>query len=60
MENSRTLARGDCLGQTCMKWQTDGELSSVDRQWVLERLLRADGCPSPLTECWVGATSSEP
>jgi hypothetical protein len=53
MHEIPTRVPGDCLGQTCLKWQPDGELSAVDRHLVLERLLQADGCPSPLTECWV-------
>lgn len=47
------LAREDCLGQTCMKWQGDGELSALDRDLILQRLMEVDGCPSPLMECWV-------
>lgn len=53
MDAIRTLAREDCLGQTCLKWQGNGELSAVDRELILQRLMRADGCPSPLMECWV-------
>jgi hypothetical protein len=59
MVNSLTPARDNCLGQTCLKWQPDGELSAVDRQLVLERLLQSDGCPSPMTECWVWSGSPQ-
>jgi hypothetical protein len=60
MDDNRIRARGDCLGQTCLKWQSNGELSAADRHLVLERLLQADGCPSPLMECWVLSGSHEP
>lgn len=33
---------GGCLGRTCLKWGADGELTSVDRLLVLERLARVD------------------
>ncbi|MEB3332088.1 MAG: hypothetical protein VKI83_06315 [Synechococcaceae cyanobacterium] len=32
----------DCLGRTCLKWSTDGELTSVDLLLVLERLAQVD------------------
>ncbi len=53
MDAIRRLAREDCLGQTCMKWQGNGELSAVDRDLILQRLMRVDGCSSPRLECWV-------
>ena len=31
-----------CLGRTCLKWQPDGELSSLDLSLVLERLAQVD------------------
>jgi hypothetical protein len=31
-----------CLGRTCMKWSSDGELTSVDLILVLERLAQVD------------------
>jgi hypothetical protein len=49
--------RINCLGQTCLHWHSDGELSEEDRLLVFERLLQADGCSSAWGECWV---SSDP
>ena len=46
-------SRTNCLGQTCMRWQSDGELGAEDRDLVFERLLQADGCSSAWGECWV-------
>jgi len=31
-----------CLGRTCMKWSEDGELTDVDVQLILQRLVQAD------------------
>ncbi|WP_254987174.1 hypothetical protein [Cyanobium sp. ATX 6E8] len=31
-----------CLGRTCLKWQADGELTALDRQLVLQRLVLVD------------------
>ncbi len=31
-----------CLGRTCLHWAADGELSSLDRDLVLERLALVD------------------
>jgi len=31
-----------CLGRTCMKWSSDGELTAVDLCLVLERLAQVD------------------
>ena len=31
-----------CLGRTCLKWSSDGELTSVDLSLVLERLAQVD------------------
>lgn len=33
---------GSCLGRTCLKWGSDGELASLDMQRVLERLAQVD------------------
>lgn len=33
---------GGCLGRTCLKWGRDGELTSLDMEWVLERLAKVD------------------
>ena len=31
-----------CLGRTCMKWSSDGELTALDLCLVLERLAQVD------------------
>ncbi|MEB3297139.1 MAG: hypothetical protein VKL23_06355 [Cyanobacteriota bacterium] len=31
-----------CLGRTCLKWSSDGELTSLDLLLVLERLAQVD------------------
>jgi hypothetical protein len=31
-----------CLGSTCMKWTSSGELSELDLKTILERLARVD------------------
>jgi hypothetical protein len=31
-----------CLGRTCLKWGSDGELTTVDLLLVLERLAQVD------------------
>jgi hypothetical protein len=53
MDDTRVHAPANCLGQTCLSWQSDGELSPEDRQLVLERLLLVDACASGSRECWV-------
>ncbi|MEY4354521.1 MAG: hypothetical protein RLZZ609_2762 [Cyanobacteriota bacterium] len=53
MADTRVHAPANCLGQSCLSWQRDGELSPEDRQLVLERLLLADGYASAARECWV-------
>lgn len=35
-------AEPTCLGRTCMKWSADGELTALDVQLVLERLVAVD------------------
>jgi len=32
----------DCLGRTCLKWGSDGELAALDLCLVLERLAQVD------------------
>lgn len=32
----------DCLGRTCLKWSSDGELTALDLCLVLERLAQVD------------------
>jgi len=43
--------RSDCLGQTCMKWEANGELSSVDLQHVLSRLTQFDQSAAQISTC---------
>lgn len=31
-----------CLGRTCLKWSSDGELTSLDLHLVMERLAQVD------------------
>lgn len=37
-----TYLEPTCLGRTCMKWSADGELTALDVQLVLERLVAVD------------------
>jgi hypothetical protein len=53
MADTRDHAPANCLGQTCLTWQSDGELSPEDRQLVLERLLQVDRCAVGTRECWL-------
>jgi hypothetical protein len=53
MADTRVHAPANCLGQTCLTWQSDGELSPEDHQLVLERLLEVDACAAGFSECWV-------
>lgn len=32
----------DCLGRTCLKWSSDGELTALDLGLVLEALAQVD------------------
>jgi hypothetical protein len=32
----------NCLGRTCLKWGTDGELTALDLSLVMERLAQVD------------------
>jgi hypothetical protein len=32
----------DCMGRTCLKWGSDGELTALDLCLVLERLAQVD------------------
>jgi hypothetical protein len=53
MDDTRVHAAANCLGQTCLSWQNDGELSPGDRQLVLARLLEVDACAAGSSECWL-------
>ena len=33
---------GSCQRRTCLKWQTNGELSALDRQTLMELLCQVD------------------
>jgi hypothetical protein len=32
----------NCLGRTCLKWASDGELTALDLRLVMERLAEVD------------------
>jgi hypothetical protein len=53
MADTRVYAPANCLGQTCLTWLSDGELSPEDRQLVLERLLQVDACAFGSRKCWL-------
>ena len=36
------LGQPSCLGRTCMKWSANGELTELDVQLVLQRLIAVD------------------
>ena len=36
------LGHQTCLGRTCMKWREDGELTDLDFQLIMQRLVKAD------------------
>ncbi|MFM7753714.1 MAG: hypothetical protein ACKO58_04910 [Cyanobium sp.] len=36
------IGAGSCLGRTCMKWNSDGELSPLDLALVMARLTQVD------------------
>ena len=39
---NRSINSGCCIALTCLKWSTDGELSTFDLHLVLRRLTRVD------------------
>ena len=39
---NRPISTGCCIGLTCLKWSSDGELSAFDLRLVLSRLARVD------------------
>jgi hypothetical protein len=53
MDDTHVPFPANCLGQTCLSWQSDGELTPEDRLLVLQRLLQVDGCASAARECWL-------
>ena len=42
MKTNGSISTSCCLGLTCLKWRTDGELSALDLRRVIERLARVD------------------
>jgi hypothetical protein len=46
-----------CLGRTCLKWSSDGELSALDLSLVLERLAQVD---SEVTALWQDSVDGQP
>jgi hypothetical protein len=46
-----------CLGRTCLKWGSDGELTPLDLSLVLERLAQVD---QELTSLRQGSFDSGP
>lgn len=53
MDDTHVPFPANCLGQTCLSWQSDGELSPEDHQLVLTRLLQGDDCAAGSRECWL-------
>jgi len=39
---NRSMSTYCCIGLTCLKWSTDGELSAFDLRLVLSQLARVD------------------
>jgi hypothetical protein len=52
-----TISVSSCLGRTCMKWGSDGELTDLDMKLVMERLAQVDQGVSALRQ---GTLGSEP
>ena len=41
-DTTMMINTSSCLGRTCLKWETDGELTSMDLELVMERLAQVD------------------
>jgi hypothetical protein len=41
-DSIKTPIADDCLGRTCLKWGSDGELTALDLCLVMERLAQVD------------------
>ena len=50
-ESDRRIAATNCLGSTCMKWTSSGELSDVDLSNILERLAQVDANVVVMDSC---------
>jgi hypothetical protein len=50
-ENNRRFVKPNCLGSTCMKWTSSGELSDVDLNNILERLAQVDANVVVMDSC---------
>jgi hypothetical protein len=37
-----TVRQTNCLGRTCMKWSANGELTDLDLELILMRLIEVD------------------
>lgn len=42
VNDTQALQQDTCLGRTCMKWSADGELTEIDFQLIMERLVSSD------------------
>ncbi len=54
-----TISVSSCLGRTCMKWGSDGELTAQDMNLVMERLAQVDQDVS-VSALRQGTVGSEP
>lgn len=52
------MQQRDCLGLTCLKWSSSGELEAIDLQLVLERLASADPSLCVMGSCSVDVQST--
>ena len=41
-DSTHPTGSSNCLGRTCLKWGTDGELSALALSQVMERLAQVD------------------
>lgn len=54
-ESDMTISVSSCLGRTCMKWGSDGELTALDMNLVMERLAQVDQDVSALRQATKGS-----
>ena len=50
-ETRSSFETAQSLGNSCMKWGADGELSAIDLQSILQRLSAVDEQASTLMDC---------